>query len=164
MLRVLIVLFIGVLPQITWAADPDCTMQPAPIDIGRIAHRPEIKSYTVSANKLAVTALLKNGRALRLVHMGCAHSGAEAALWFDSEVPASDVNTWLKEAIALTRIAFSPVISKDIERSLKSGKYRVEKTDTRLAITASPSDYFSYTIVFAPAEHGVMLSVTYSFG
>jgi len=96
--------------------------------------------------------------------MGCAHSGAEAALWFDSEVPASDVNTWLKEAIALTRIAFSPVISKDIERSLKSGKYRVEKTDTRLAITASPSDYFSYTIVFAPAEHGVMLSVTYSFG
>ena len=60
---------------------------------------------TVGANKLTVTALLKNGRALRLVPMGCAHSGAEAALWFDSKVPASDVNAWLKEAIALTRIA-----------------------------------------------------------
>ena len=164
MLRALIVLFIGFFPPFAWAADLDCTMQPAPIDIGRIAQRPEIKSYTVDANKLAVTALLKNGRALRLVHMGCAHSGAEVALWFNSEVPASDVKTWLKEALALTRIAFSPGISRDIERSLKSGDYLVEKTDTRLVITASPTDYFNYTIVFAPAEHGVMLSVTYSFG
>ena len=164
MLRVLIALFISAFFQIAWAADLDCTMWPERIDIDRIAHRPEIKSYTVGANKLAVTALLKNGRALRLVHMGCAHSGAEAALWFDSKVPASDVNAWLKEAIALTRIAFSPRISRDIERSLKSGKYRIEKTDTRLVITASPSEYFSYTVVYAPAEHGVMLSVTYSFG
>ena len=140
MLRLLIVLFIGVFSQIAWAADLDCTMQPAPIDIGRIAHRPEIKSYTVDANKLAVTALLKNGRALRLMHMGCAHSGAEAALWFNSEVSASDVNTWLKEAIALTKIAFSPGISRDIERSLKTGNYRIEKTDNRLVITASPTE------------------------
>ncbi len=164
MLRLLIVLFIGAFFQIAWAADLDCTMQPAPIDIGRIAHRPEIKSYTVDANKLAVTALLKNGRALRLIHMGCAHSGAEAALWFNSEVPASDVNTWLKEAIALTKIAFSPGISRDIERSLKTGNYRIEKTDNRLVITASPTEYFTYTILFAPLEHGVMLSVIYSFG
>lgn len=164
MLRILIVLFAGFFSQLVWAVDPNCTMQPAPIDVDRIAHRPEVKSYIVAANKLAVTALLKNGRAFRLVHTGCAHSGAEVALWFNTDVPASDVNAWIKEALALTRIAFSPGISKDIERSLKSGNYRVEKTDTRLVITASPTEFFSYDIVFTPIEHGVMLSVTYSFG
>ena len=146
------------------AAGFDCTMQPAPIDISRIAHRPEIKNYTVDANKLGVTALLKNGRALRLAHMGCAHSGAEAALWFQSEVPASNVKKWLEEAVTLANIAFSPDISKDIERSLKSGKYERDVTDTRLVITASPTDFFTYTIVLEPEGHRVILSVGYSIG
>ena len=90
-LRAFSILALSALSHLAWAAGSDCTMQPAPIDISRITHRPEVKSYTVDANKLGVTALLHNGRALRLTHMGCAHSGAEAALWFQSEVPASDV-------------------------------------------------------------------------
>ena len=139
-------------------------MRPAPIDVGRIAQRPEVKSYTVDTNKLGVTALLKNGRALRIVHMGCAHSGAEAALWFESKTPPSDVGKWLNEAVALANIAFSPDISKDIERSLKSGEYKKEVTDTRLVITASPTTFFSYTIVLEPEGYRAILSIMYSIG
>ncbi len=160
----LIVIALLVSPRFSLAADTDCTMQPAPIDIHRIAHRPEVKSYAVDKNKLAVTALLKNGQVVRLVHEGCAHSGAEAALWFESNIAASDVKNWLKEANKLSRIAFTPDISKDIERSLNSGNFKKEVTETRLVISAAPTEYFSYTIVLAPAEHGMILSITYILG
>ena len=163
-LRALSLLALSALCQLALAAEPDCAMRPAPIDIARIAHHPEVKSYTVDANKLGVTALLKNGKALRLVHMGCAHSGAEAALWFQSETPASDVKKWLKEAVILAKIAFSPDISKDIERNLKSGKYSKEVTETRLVITASPTSFFSYTMTLEPEGHRVILSIVYSLG
>lgn len=163
-LRTFSVFALSALCQLALAGGSNCTMLPAPIDISRIAHRSEVKSYTVDANKLGVTALLKNGRAMRLAHMGCVHSGAEAALWFQSAVPASDVKKWLKEAVALANIAFSPDISKDIERSLKSGKYESEVTDTRLSITASPTEFFTYTIVLEPEGHRVILSVGYSIG
>ena len=60
-LRALSLLALSALCQLALAADPDCAMRPTPIDIARIAHHPEVKSYTVDANKLGVTALLKNG-------------------------------------------------------------------------------------------------------
>jgi hypothetical protein len=161
---ILFVLAIATFSQYALASGNDCTMTPAPIDVGRIAQRPEIKSYTVDANRLGVTALLKNGRVVRLVHMGCAHSGAEAALWFESATPPSDVATWIKEVVALTKIAFAPDISRDIVHSLQSGKYEKNITDTRLVITASPTEFFSYTVALSPAEHGLILSVTYILG
>lgn len=139
-------------------------MRAAPIDISRIAHRPEIKSFTLDASKLALTALLKNGRALRLVQEGCAHTGAEVALWFESDVLPSDIEKWVKEAITLSKIAFTPDVAKDIERSLASGKYQKELSETRLVISASPTSYFSYTVVLAPAEHGMILSISYILG
>lgn len=140
-----------------FAASVDCTMRAAPIDVARISHRPEIKSFTLDANKLAMTALLKNGRALRLVQEGCVHTGAEAALWFESDVLPSDM-------VALSKIAFTPDIAKDIERSLASGKYQKELSETRLVMSASPTSYFSYTVVLAPAEHGMILSISYILG
>lgn len=71
---------------------------------------------------------------------------------------------WLKEAVALANIAFLPDISKDIERSLKSGQYEKDATDARLVITASPTKFFTYTIVLEPDGHRVILSVSYSIG
>jgi len=160
----LVVISLLFAPQFSLAAESNCTMQPAPINIHRIAHRPEVKSYSVDKNKLALTALLKNGQVVRLVHEGCAHSGAEAALWFESNIAASDVNNWLKEVNKLSRIAFAPDIVKDIERSLNSGNFKKEVTETRLVISAAPTEYFSYTVVLAPAEHGMILSITYILG
>ena len=137
-------------------------MRAQPIDFARISHRSEIKNFTVDKNKHGITALLKNGRALRLVHMGCTHSGAEAALWFQSEIPASDDKQWRKEALALAKIAFSPDIAKDIELSLKSGEYDKNITETRLVITATPTEYFNYVIVVEPESYRVVLSISYS--
>ena len=139
-------------------------MKPSPLDIARIARHPEVLSHTVDANRLGLTALLRNGRALRLVHMGCAHSGAKAALWLESETPASDVAKWIREVVVLSKIAFAADVSKDIEHSLKSGSYEKEMTDTRLVINASPTEYFSYTVVLSPAEHGLVLSIAYILG
>ena len=96
--------------------------------------------------------------------MGCAHSGAEAALWFQSEVPITDMKKWLKEAVILARIAFSPDISKDIELSLKSGRYEKDVSEKRLAITASPTEFFAYSILVEPEGYRVILSITYSIG
>lgn len=163
-LRTFSILAMSAVCHFALAAGSDCTMQPTPIDIGRIAHRPEVKSYTVDANKLGITALLKNGRALRLAHMGCAHSGAEAALWYQSKAHASDVKKWLREAVTLAHIAFSPDIAKDIERSIKSGQYEKDVSDARLVITASPTNFFTYTIVLEPDGQRVILSVSYSIG
>ena len=139
-------------------------MRPQPIDFARITHQPEIKSFTIDKDKHGVTALLKNGRALRLVHMGCAHSGAEAALWFESKIPFLDDKQWRKEAVALAKIAFSPDIAKDIESSLKNGKFEKNSTETRLVITAKPTEYFSYVIVVEPESYRVVLSISYSIG
>lgn len=81
-------------------------MEATRIDMKRISQNLSIKSYVVNAEKLHMTALLKNGRVLKLTHNGCEHSGAEVSMWLDSDRPFSDADGWLKEAIVLAKIAF----------------------------------------------------------
>lgn len=159
----LFILAFSILPQVVLASGSDCTMTPVPIDIKRISHQPTVKSYTVNTNKLELTALLKNGTAVKLTHMGCYDSGGIVTEWFESDVPMSDVDRWVKEAVILANTFFDPFVFKIIDKSLKSNKYNKEITENRLVITGSSNETFSYTIVFTPVEHGVMLSIKYNF-
>lgn len=162
----MIKLFLALLfaTQTTFAQD--CTMRPAPIDFKRLTHAPSIKSYVVDTDRHAVTGLLKNGHAFRLIHEGCMHSGAEATLWLPNSKMGTDQEAeWVQEAIKFARVAFTPDIAHDIEMSRKMGKLKTEtKTAARLVLSASPNEFFSYTIIVVPSEQGVMLRITYILG
>jgi hypothetical protein len=142
----------------------ECTMNPVPIDVARIAREPAIKSYVVDKKRLALTALLKNGRAFKLVHMGCAHSGAMAALWSDSTLPLSEPKAWFTEIVHFARMAFAPGVASDIGASLKSGKVETTTTEDRIVIDAAPSTFMRYTVTIDSAEEGILMTITYSLG
>lgn len=162
MLRRLLLLFLIAFWQLAWSAE--CTMQPAPIDVKRIAHDGSIKRYVVAAESNSLTALLKNGRALKLRHSGCDRSGAIVSLWLDTELALSNTDAWIKEADTLASIAFTPEIAADIAGSLQSGKFERNGTDARVVLSASPSSFMSYSIVISRAEHGLLLTIAYALG
>ena len=159
LLGVIVILFLS---QIAYAAE--CTMKASPIDIRRISHNPTVKSFVVAEDKLSLSALLKNGSALKLSHMGCEHSGASASLWLDTDRPFTDSTGWSKEFIKFARIAFSAEIANDIVENLQSGKFKTTVSDSRVVISAAPQEYMNYSIVMSLTEHGVMLTITYSLG
>lgn len=153
-------LFLGVAVwQVAWPSE--CAMRPSPIDVKRIARHAAVQSHVVDANRLSLTALLRNGRALKLVHSGCDLAGAQATLWLENGCPFSETKAWLEEASALAHIAFVPSIANDIVTSLRQGNFVHNATETRVVISASRNSFMSYSVVISGAEHGVLLSVAY---
>lgn len=146
------------------AFSSECAMKPSPIDIARIARNPLVKSYVANPKKFSLAALLKNGRALKLVHSGCDHSGAEVILWLDTERPLSDVEGWVDEANSLAGIAFSKDIANDISNSIKAESYLKETTEVRLVMRSSPTSFMSYSIVISKVEHGYFLMISFELG
>lgn len=141
-------------------------MRPAPIEFKRLTHEPSIKSYVVDTNRLAVTGLLKNGYAFRLIHEGCMHSGAEATLWLPRLKRGTERESeWIQEAVKFARVAFSSDVARDIEGSIKQGGLKIDmKSEARLVLTASPREFFTYTIIVVPSEQGMMMKIVYVLG
>lgn len=143
----------------------ECTMRPMPIDVKRIAGNSSVKAYTVADSGLVLNALLKDGSAIRIIHEGCAHSGAEGAMWLNSATPLTDVRKWLEEVLKLSKIAFAPSVSSEIENLIRNGSYsRDEVSGTRLKISAAPAEYIHYTFVVSRAEQGYVLVISYIEG
>lgn len=163
MRSILVFLFLFACSQFSLAGE--CTMRPPPIDVQRIAGNSNVKSYTISKSGLVLTALLKDGSALRVIHAGCIHSGAEGAVWFDSKIPLTDVRKWLDEVIKLSMIAFAPGVTREIEKLIRNSNYsRDEVSETRLRISAAPAEYVHYTFVVSRAEQGYVLVISYVEG
>lgn len=139
-------------------------MKPSPINITRIARNPLVKSYVANPGKFSLVALLKNGRAFKLVHSGCDHSGAEVTLWLDTERPLSDVEGWVGEVNSLAGITFSKDIANDISNSIKAENYLKETTEARLVMRSSPTSFMSYSIVISKVEHGYFLMISFELG
>lgn len=159
----LVSLILATNTQLTLASGTDCTMTPAPIDIKRIARQPIVKSYTLNTNKLGLTALLKNGSAVKLLHAGCYDSGGIVTEWLDTNTPVSDTEKWIKEAIHLAETFLDPFVFNNIKQSLQSKQYKKDISDARMTIMGSSSGMFTYSIVFTPVEHGAILSISYNF-
>lgn len=149
--------------QFADASDINCTMAPVPIDVKRIAHQSSVKNYFLSQDKLKLTALLKNGNAVKLAHMGCYDSGGIVTEWLDSEIPTTETDKWIKKAVVLANAFLDPYVFGLIKKSIHDNKYSENKTDNHLVITGSASEIFSYSITVTPFEHGVMLTVDYNF-
>ncbi len=161
MLRYLWIIIPVLFTHIAWAED--CTMRPAPINAKRFARNPIVKSYAVNMVEQSVTALLKNGQVLRLVHSGCEHSGATASLWIPSkELPMKEV--WVQQAIALSRLAFEKDSAADIERGLQAGKFDIQSDGARNVINLNSSTFMSTSIVVVGLEQGWMITISYVLG
>jgi hypothetical protein len=117
----------------------------------------------LSQDKLKLTALLKNGNAVRLAHMGCYDSGGIVTEWLDSDIPITETDNWIKKAVVLASAFLDPNVFGLIKKSMHDNKYSANKTDNRLVITGSTSEIFAYSIVVIPIEYGVMLTVDYNF-
>lgn len=143
----------------------ECTMRPTPINEKRIARSPHIKAYAIAESRLVVNALLKDGNAVRIIHEGCTHSGAKAAIWLDSSTSLTDIRKWLDEVIKLSKIAFEPNVVREIEELIKNGNYsKDEVSEVRLRISAAPAEYIYYNIVVSRAEQGYVLLISYVEG
>lgn len=164
MIQMKLVILLLFVAQSAWAQD--CTMRPAPIDLKRLARDPSIKGYVIDSKRLAVTGLFKNGAAFHLIHEGCMHSGAEAALWLPHSTLGTERDSeWMQEAVKFSRAVFSQDIARDIQSSIKLGKLKIDmKSEARLVLSASPSEFFTYTIIVVPSEQGMMMKITYILG
>lgn len=138
-------------------------MTPVPIDIKRIAQQSLVKNYFLSQNKLKLTALLKNGNAVKLAHMGCYDSGGIVTEWLDSDIQTTETDKWIKKALVLANAFLDPYVFELIKNSIHHSKYSENRTDNQLLITGSASETFAYSITVIPTEHGIMLSVVYNF-
>jgi hypothetical protein len=159
----LLLLFIFFVTSNT-AFSSDCLMKATRIDVKRISQNLNIKSYVVDAENLNMTALLKNGRVLKLNHNGCEHSGAEVSMWLDSDRPFSDADGWIKEAIVLAKIAFPASIVKDISMSIEKSTFQMKMTESRVVIEAAPTSFMTYSIVVSRVESGLMLTIVFVLG
>jgi hypothetical protein len=156
-----LLLLILVSTHVAWASD--CTMKPAPIDAKRISHHASVKTYVENRREHKLTALLKNGQVLRLVHMGCEHSGASASTWLsDQDLSTSDQRK--KQAIFLSRLAFNNEIATDIVTNIQSQALNDKTSGGRSVISSSTSDFMSYTLVIEKVESGWMMTITYVIG
>ena len=143
----------------------ECTMRPTPIDAKRIARIPNVKSYIIAESRLVMNALLRDGNAVRIIHQGCMHSGAKAAVWLDSSTSLTEIRKWLDEAIKLAKIAFEPNVVREIEALIKNGNYSTDEvSEVRLRISAAPAEYIYYSVVVSRAEQGYVLLISYVEG
>ena len=146
------------------AVAADCTMNPLPIDVKRIANNPLVKSYVVDKKKLALTALLKDGRFFKLSASGCDHSGGMVTLWLGSGAELSDTARWVKEAVALINMTLPADTATDIAKSLQAGTFETEHGADRTVLSGHPLDYFSYTVEVSGGAGELMLTVSYVIG
>lgn len=142
----------------------DCTMNPLPIEVKRIANNPSVKSYVADKKKLTLTALLKNGRVFRLSASGCDRSGGKVTLWLRSGAALLDTAAWVKESIALVKMALPSDTATDIVKSLQNGTFQTEKSAGRFVLSGHPSDYLSYTVEVSENADTSILTVFYVIG
>ncbi len=162
MTKIILIILLAMVSQEIYAEQ--CPMKPAMLDYGRVAKSSQVKSIVVDKSRLTLTALLKNGHSLRLVHSGCNHSGATATLWLDSDVSMDDRDSWLKEAVRMVDLAFAPSVARDIVKSINAGKFSTQLDRTRTVFSGSVSSFMTYSIVVSSAESGMLLTVSYVLG
>lgn len=143
--------------------DTDCTMQPPPLDIATMHATRDVKSLVVDPSKLSANMLLKDGSSVRVVNMGCQHSGSVARAWVMNPPSLSDSAAWIKEANKVARIAFTPPQAKSFAEWIKNRE--LEKTDDQLAQEGTDQTEITYSIEVEPASMamGSWLTISYSY-
>jgi len=88
--------------------DGECPMRPPPLDVAAMQSSKGVKSIVIDYPKRTANLLLKDGSAVRVINMGCQHSGSIARSWVMNPPSLSDDAAWTKEADRLASIEFTP--------------------------------------------------------
>ena len=139
-------------------------MNPAPIEVRRIAQNPLIKSIVFDRKNHKLSALLKNGQAFKLTHYGCDHSGAEVVMWSESNFDFTETEKWKQEINALVKLAFKKTIADDITQSLNDQRNFDALTKSSFIINVTTSSFFSYSVQVVKTEAGSLIIITYTLG
>jgi hypothetical protein len=147
------------------AVPEDCPMRPPPLDLKNIQSHSEVKSYVMDVNGKGATILLKDGSVLRILNMGCQHSGASAQLWIPLDAPAtSDIKSWTVKAKLAADIGFTPNEAKPFDAWLSTAKLTTH-SDNTLAGDGTGLGDLSYSVAVSAygGTTGTFLEITYAY-
>jgi hypothetical protein len=148
----------------TGANDDDCPMRPPPLDVATMQSSKDVKSIVIDDPKRTANLLLKDGSAVRVINMGCQHSGSIARSWVMNPPSLSDDAAWTKEADRLASIAFTPGEAKRFISWAAQNK--LQKDNDRLGRDGThEGDLMYYSIEVEPADlaMGTWLTISYSY-
>jgi hypothetical protein len=149
---------------VTGASEDECPMRPPPLDIATMQTSKDVKSIVVDYPKRTANLLLKDGSAVRVINMGCQHSGSIAQSWVMNPPPISDGAAWIKRAEQLAGIAFTPGESKLFDAWASHGQLQKQGED-RLERDGTGYGDLMYSIAVEPIGlgEGAWLTISYSY-
>lgn len=137
-----------------------CTMQPPQLPVEKLRENSAVIAATVDAERGRSSALLKDGRLLRVIAMACEHSGMSASLWM--EPSWTEDTQWTQAAEELAGLVFPDRIHELMTHALREREYAIETTATGLTARISAAEGLSIDVDVAHLALGVMLTVTYA--
>ncbi len=141
----------------------DCTMQPPRIDAERLQRSEDVIAATVDREHARSSALLKDGRLLRIVAMGCEHAGMSASLWVSEEFMPGRESQWMQIAHDLSRLAFPADIQELIDIASAPPRWAAQPNDAGMVLElASPED-LQITVEVISLTPGSLVTVTYAY-
>jgi len=142
----------------------DYPMRPPPLDVAAIRASSDVKSFVIAPSKLSASILLKDGSSVRVINMGCQHSGSFARSWVMNPAPLGDSAAWIQEADKIARIVFTPGEAKSFVAWAANGQLQ-RTDDSRLVLDGTGHGDLSYSIEVEPMGMGMgaWLTVSYAY-
>jgi hypothetical protein len=142
----------------------DCPMRPPPLDVAAMQSSKDVKSMVIDYPKRTANLLMKDGSTVRVINMGCQHSGSIARSWVMNPPSLSDDAAWIKEADRLASIAFTPGEAKEFISW--AAEKKLQKDNDRLGREGTHEDdlmYYSIEVESADLAMGAWLTISYSY-
>jgi hypothetical protein len=140
----------------------DCPMRPPPLDIAGIRASKDVKSLVVDSSRRSASLLLRDGSSVRVINMGCQHSGSVARAWVVNPAPLNDGRVWIGEANKLARIVFTPAEARSFFAWASNGQLR-KTGDNRMVLEGQGGGEITYSVEVEPASMGMGAWLTISY-
>lgn len=136
-----------------------CSMRPPELQIGKLQQNSAIIAATIDEKRGRSSALLNDGRLLRVMAMGCHHSGMSASLWVDGVW--TEPTQWLEAAEEASQLAFPDDVHRQLARALMEQAYVLETRTDGLAAHLSTGEDLSIDVEMTRLGMGALVTVTY---
>lgn len=139
-------------------------MRPPPLEVSQVASLKAVKSFTVDADKLGASVLMKDGSIIRILNEGCEHSGTDVVLWLPTLSPLKFDTKALVEKVKLAaKIGFRTIEEPGFAIWIDGARF-AEQADGSLVAEGSRGS-ISYSAEFKADFHttGTVVRVSYSY-
>ncbi|WP_146010602.1 hypothetical protein [Dyella sp. AD56] len=139
-------------------------MHPPPLDVATMRASKDVKDIVIDPSKLSANMLLKDGSSVRIINMGCQHSGSVARSWVMNPASLSDSAAWIQEADKIARIAFTPTEAKSFVAWAAKGQLQ-KPDDSHLVLDGTGYGDMAYSIEVESASMGMgaWLTISYAY-